>query len=72
MKTYKGTPMEVHPEFKELCEYIREERIVNRTDRLKDKMSLVAVSKTITNMINSNKDTLLKKIIEVKYKNGKN
>lgn len=70
MKTYEGEPMYVHPFFKELCYKIQEERIISKTDRIKNKMSLVKISKMIVNMIKSN-DKIFKALIEVEQ-NGKN
>lgn len=57
--------MYVSQDFKKLCFKIQNDRVIEGTDTIKNKLSLPKVTKTITNMINAN-PKLLKTLVEVK------
>jgi len=65
MEKINPVPMKVHPSFKELLFKIQTMRIKKGMEDSKTKISLWRLTKTISNMIESNKE-ILNSLIEVK------
>ncbi len=60
----------IHPDFRDLLIKIQDSRIKSGKETTQEKIALWRLTKTISNMINSNKDMLNKLVevdIDVKY-----